>query len=72
MSRHSNAIWRLFLAAIVIAMTTAHLFPYVRSSTAMAMPAAPAHGEVAAAIDAGDSRMNNYRLERDSCCVGEK
>ena len=36
-----------------------------------AVMAPPPHGEATAAISGGDSRMNNYRLERDSCCVGE-
>jgi len=43
----------------------------VAISAAAAVIAPPSHGEATAAINGGDSRVNNYRLERDSCCVGE-
>lgn len=72
MSRHLNSTWKIFFAAFAIAVPTGLLFPYVMPSSAMAtVTAAPPHGEATAAINGGDSRMNNYRLERDSCCVGE-
>ena len=72
MSHRLNATWRLFFAALGIAVATGILFPHVMPSTALAAKTeAPAHGEAKAAINGGDSRMNAYRLERDSCCVGE-
>ena len=43
----------------------------VALSAVAAVTTLPSHGEATADINGGDSRVNNYRLERDSCCVGE-
>jgi len=68
MSGHSNASWKIAVAAVVIASAAGLLFAQGKPATAMA--AAHAHGNATAAISEGDSRANDYRLERDS--VGGK
>jgi hypothetical protein len=36
---------------------------------AAAVSSTPLHSSLSSAVD-GDSRSDNYRLERDSCCIG--
>ena len=72
MSRHMNKSFSYLVVTIAIAIAAWPVFRSAGPSTAMAAATtAPAHGEATAAITTGDSRTNNYRLERDSCCVGQ-
>lgn len=60
------------LFATIAIMAAGLVSVHLMSSTATAaMRLAPSHGEATASIIGGDSRTDSYRLERDSCCVGE-
>ncbi len=66
----SSAAWREVVAFVATMAVFVLLLWQAVPTTATASMAAMLG--VTPAIEGGDSRLNNYQLERDSCCVGEK
>ena len=68
-----NVLKLIGIAAVIAVSTTACKGPAPDSLMPMAAaaePSMPMHSPTQWNADAGDSRSDNYRLERDSCCVG--
>ena len=59
-----------FTLALAAGLLCSALASAVQAGDAAAVPSVASHAKPAVDIVGGDSRADDYRLERDSCCIG--